>query len=361
MSTELAVVNGGNALAESPDPGFSREQIELIKSTICKGATDDELKLFIQVCRRTGLDPFARQVYAIKRWDGRERREVMGIQTSIDGFRLLAERSGRYEGQVGPQWCGADGVWRDVWLEEAPPAAARVGVYKTGFREPLFAVARYASYVALNRDGQPSGLWPRMPDVMIAKVAESLAIRRAFPSETSGLYTTEEMEQASSHTARTIIEAEVVEHVDPPDTYTRPPGLTDNQWKQRNWKLLQEMEGFEPSPKDLDAVRSFLRTLSGNFDLTLKAATGDDLRDIRRELADRLRLRKRYFALMREHYPDLDEEGQRKMISSILKREVLSRKDVSAADLALVIDGIENPSPPPQPPTVDDFDPFVDD
>lgn len=177
MSNALAIV------APAKAPHFSNEQIALIKKTIANGASDQELALFLAQCERTGLDPFSRQIYWISR-GGRG-----STQVSIDGFRVIAERSQEMDGQE-VHWCDQDGVWRDVWMETKAPAAARVLVYRKGCSKPFPGIAKWSEYA------QNSPMWTKMPANQLAKCAEALALRKAFPHQLSGLYTPDEMEQA---------------------------------------------------------------------------------------------------------------------------------------------------------------------
>jgi phage recombination protein Bet len=172
---------------------FDKRQIDIMRRTIAKDTSPEEFAFFLEVCKYRGLNPFNREIYAVVR------KGKMTIQMGIDGFRKLAERSGKYKGQKGPYFCGKDGAWKEEWLEDSPPVAAKVGILRADFDEPIWAVARYSAYVQL-KDGQPTDMWQKFHDVLLSKCAESLAIRKAFPAECGGMYTNEEMNQADAPT-----------------------------------------------------------------------------------------------------------------------------------------------------------------
>ena len=180
--------NTKNASKDLIQHSFNNETLELIKNTVApKDLTPKEFDMFIYQAKRTGLDPLSRQIYCIKL------KDKVSIQSTIDGFRLIAERTGLYAGQTPVMWCNSQGKWYDVWLEAIPPLAAKVGVIRKDFSEPLIAVARFDTYAQKLYDGKLKYNWAKMPDLMIGKCAEALALRKAFPQELSNIYSADEM------------------------------------------------------------------------------------------------------------------------------------------------------------------------
>ena len=239
MSHALATASDHSALVQ-----YTSESLQTLKTTLAKDLTDGEFALFVEVAKRSRLDPFRKQIYAIKR-SGR-----VTFQTSIDGFRVIAARTGAYEGQVGPFWCGPDGNWRDVWLEKGPPAAAKIGVWRKGFKELVWGIARYQSYAGDN-------LWNKMPEVMIAKCAEALALRRAFPEDLASLYTDEEMAQAD-RPANENAQSEVPA-MRPANDVVVPPKVQRKASEVA--KELAEQMAAAPNLAALDAILDHVRKL----------------------------------------------------------------------------------------------------
>lgn len=167
---------------------FSQDQVAVLRNLGVENASREELAVYFHTCARTGLDPFARQIYMI------QRQGKQTIQTGIDGFRLVAQRTTeRTKGTLGyedPLWCGEDGVWKDVWLSKEPPVASKSVVIRNGGRFP--AVALYDEYVGRKRNGEANAMWSSKPALMLQKCAAALALRSAFPQDLSGLYVKEE-------------------------------------------------------------------------------------------------------------------------------------------------------------------------
>lgn len=183
MTNELTAVDNNTDLIT-----FDESKVGLIKRTVAKGATDDELELFLHQCRKTGLDPLANQIYFQKY--NTKNGPQMTIITGIDGYRLVASRTGVYAGNDAPEFEG-----RQKYSGVDVPAKATVKVWRLvgGKRVPFAASVYWDEYVpSPPRDYQ----WKKMPHVMLAKCAEAAALRKAFPADLSGVYTNEEMQQA---------------------------------------------------------------------------------------------------------------------------------------------------------------------
>jgi phage recombination protein Bet len=240
--SNLAVVD--NDLSTHSNWWNEPEKIELLKRTYAKGCTDDEFELFLAVSSQSGLNPFARQIYAIKRYDFQTKSEVMTPQVSIEGLRLTAERNSNYEGQTAPQWCGSDGNWKDIWLEREPPSGARVGIYRKDRRDPIWGVVLFREVCQKKRGGELTKFWKDSPANQLSKCAEAAAIRRAFPQHAGKLYIAEEMPP---------VEVEV-EELDDANKWVD----AGSQEKSRQYYYIQTTEKIKCLGWSEDYARDFL-------------------------------------------------------------------------------------------------------
>ncbi|MEX8058602.1 recombinase RecT [Microbacterium sp. 16-032] len=136
---------------------------------------------FIAACRRTGLDPTAKQIYAAQmggKWT---------VLIGIDGIRLVAQRTGEYDGQDPIEWQATeDGPWTTVPPKQ--PFSARIRIYRKGISRPLEQTVTWAEF------GGMKGNWDKRPSHMLGIRVESHGFRRLYPMELSGLYTPEDFE-----------------------------------------------------------------------------------------------------------------------------------------------------------------------
>lgn len=257
----------------TPELSFNERQIALIKSQIAPGVSDGELALFLEVCRSTGLNPLLKQIYAIKRKSGDENR--MTIQTGIDGYRLLAARTGTLAGIDDPTYDIEDGKH---------PNRATVTVYRliAGQRVPFTATARWREYAGLTKDGNPVAMWAKMPWLMLGKCAEALALRRAFPAELSGVYTGEEMAQADNPPVAYIeSEPEPQQPRPQPQQPRSQTAAPQRATKAGPWKalsdpdVLQALNGMEIRGRE--ASQAFLGTVKASMEARGLAWTRDQV------------------------------------------------------------------------------------
>lgn len=166
---------------------FSTEKRAIIKKMYCKDCTDDEFELFLNVCEHTGLDPTMKQIHPVKR-KSKDGTGSLTIQTSIDGLRLIADRTGNYVPGREPTFS---------YDKQGKLFSATSYIKKRtkdGTWHEVSATAIYNEY----KPKWANDFWDTKSHIMTAKCAEALALRKAFPAEMSRLHSEEEMHQAET-------------------------------------------------------------------------------------------------------------------------------------------------------------------
>nr|DAY37318.1 MAG TPA: RecT protein [Caudoviricetes sp.] len=233
MSSELTITQD--------QTDWTQQQVAALKQLgVSNDVTQADLAIFLTQSKRTGLDPFSRQIYMIGRKqktpNGYETKQT--IQVGIDGLRAIAHRVAQQCHEVFSMsdtlWADKTGTWHDVWLAAEPPAAAKVSVKRGG--GVFSAVAIFKEYAPVY-NGKLGGMWLTKPALMIAKCAEALALRKAFPSDMSGIYTDDEMSRAEDVSAPTVVETSTQQQA---ETTVRKPLLATQEQRDQIFAMLAE-------------------------------------------------------------------------------------------------------------------------
>lgn len=177
---DLAVTNSKALMAP--------EELQVLKDSMFKGFTDPEIKFSMAVANKLNLSPLLRQIHFVKRKDHQRNTDIIVPQTGIDGFRLIAERTGNYAGSDDPVF---------EYNSEGKPIKATCTVWKLLKNQKVgfTASARFEEYYP----GEKMGfMWRSKPHIMLGKCSEAQALRKAFPAELSSVYADEEMHVADS-------------------------------------------------------------------------------------------------------------------------------------------------------------------
>ena len=171
---------------------FSPEKVELIKNTVAKGTSNEELEMFLYLASQYGLDPFKREIWCIK-YDPKSAATIM---TSRDGYLKIAQSNPEYDGlksfvvHEGDEFqidAMTDQITHKFGAKRGKIIGAWAAAYHKSMR-PQICFVEFDEYNAGN------STWKKYPSAMIQKVAESFVLKRQFGI--NGLVTQEEMSRA---------------------------------------------------------------------------------------------------------------------------------------------------------------------
>jgi len=242
-------------LSHVPTDFLNKEEISLLKKTLLAKFSEEEQDSFIRMVLRTRLDPWSKQIYATRRYtkvtdeNGQTKKVPTLVPvTSIMGLTAIADRTGHYKGCV-VTWSGPDGVWKEEWLSEENPAAAKAVVYHSQRTYPEVGIARWMSYAGQTYNYQTktwdvSDFWTRMPDFMLAKCARAQALRAAFPDQLSNVYIREELDS-------NITDSDLdTEEISKEEAQVERAQAREDKAKAAGVKFVETTGGTRPTPTE---------------------------------------------------------------------------------------------------------------
>lgn len=223
---------------------FTQSQEKMIRDSFLNGATREEATVLMELARVRRLNPITGQIHFVAR--NTKTGKKWSSQVGIDGFRVIAERTGRYDGQDEPEFeRGANGM----------PTVCRVRVYRKDWSRPAVGVAHFSEYAQTSFDGKLTQMWASKPHIMLAKCAEALALRKAFPDDLSGLYTPDEMAQADNEVAPKATRKQATERtVDGVSTVVLPEPPAEAQMSVNGGEPVQAGVVVTVAPAETKAI-----------------------------------------------------------------------------------------------------------
>ncbi len=197
---------------------WNQERIDLVKRTICpKGISNDEFALFIEQCKRSGLDPLVKEAFCVPRNKNVGNKAspqwvtIHEFQPSEAGMLVRAERFPDFRGIAASA----------VYMDDAISIDAGAGTVSHVFHPTKKRGVLIGAWCRLLREGkisiviwldlaayaQNTSTWTKMPATMMEKCARVAALRKAYPAAFGGLYIKEEMPEEEFQATPAQIEA----------------------------------------------------------------------------------------------------------------------------------------------------------
>ena len=170
---------------------------EMVKKYLVRGngsVTEQEIIMFMGMCKANKLNPFNNDAYLIKFGN-----QAASMIVSKDVFFKRAIENPSYNGMRSGIIVVKDGeiLKRDghIKLKDEELAGAWCEVFRKDWEHSIYQEVNFDEYAGYTREGKLNSQWASKPVIMITKVAESTALRKAFTENLQGMYIAEEISE----------------------------------------------------------------------------------------------------------------------------------------------------------------------